>query len=46
MASDLSSVFTMLGATFHLAGPNGSRSVVASNFFTDLFKAALDENEI
>ncbi len=46
LASDLPTVFTMLWATFHLTDPNGSRSVVASNFFTDLFKAALDENEI
>ena len=45
-ASDLPTVFTMLGATFHLTGPNGSRSVVASNFFTDLFQTAMDKNEI
>ena len=46
LASDLPTVFKMLGATFHLTGLNGSRSVVTSNFFTDLFRAALDENEI
>jgi carbon-monoxide dehydrogenase medium subunit len=45
-ASDLPTVFTMLGATFHMTGPNGSRTVVAANFFTDLFETALDENEI
>ena len=45
-ASDLPTVFMMLGATFHMTGPNGPRSVVASNFFTDLFMTALDENEI
>jgi carbon-monoxide dehydrogenase medium subunit len=45
-SSDLPTVFTALGAIFHMTGPNGSRSVAASNFFTDLFETALDENEI
>lgn len=45
-ASDLPTVFTMLGAIFHITGPNGSRSVAAANFFTDLFQTALDKNEI
>lgn len=45
-ASDLPTAFTMLGATFHMVGPNGSRSVLAADFFTDLFETALEENEI
>lgn len=45
-ASDWPTVLTALGAIFHMTGPNGSRSVAASNFFTDLFATALDENEI
>jgi carbon-monoxide dehydrogenase medium subunit len=45
-ASDLPTVFTMLGAMFHMTGPNGSRTVAAPNFFTDLFATALDENDI
>ncbi len=45
-ASDLPTVFTMLGAQFHMVGPNGSRSVTAADFFIDLFETALTENEI
>ncbi|MDX1413308.1 MAG: xanthine dehydrogenase family protein subunit M [Candidatus Promineifilaceae bacterium] len=45
-ASDLPTVFTALGATFHITGSNGSRTVVAQSFFTDLFATALNKNEI
>lgn len=45
-ASDLPTVFLALGATFHAAGPNGTRSIDAANFFTGLFETALAENEI
>lgn len=45
-SSDLPTVFTMLGATFHIAGPNGSRSVAATDFFTDFFQTALAQYEI
>jgi aerobic carbon-monoxide dehydrogenase medium subunit len=45
-ASDLPTVFLALGATFHIAGPNGARSVAAANFFTGLFETALGENEV
>lgn len=45
-ASDLPTVFTALGATFHITGANGDRTVAASDFFTGLFETALGENEI
>jgi carbon-monoxide dehydrogenase medium subunit len=45
-ASDLPTVLTALGATFHITGPNGDRSVAATDFFTGLFETALAENEI
>jgi carbon-monoxide dehydrogenase medium subunit len=45
-ASDLPTVFLALGAIFHAAGPNGMRSIHASNFFTGLFATALAENEV
>ncbi|MFQ6113040.1 MAG: FAD binding domain-containing protein [bacterium] len=33
-SGDLASVFMVLGATFHLVGPNGRRNVHSSKFFT------------
>ncbi len=45
-ASDLPTVFTALGATFHITGPNGKRSVLADDFFVDLFTTALEEGEL
>jgi len=45
-ASDLPTVFIGLGATINLVGPNGSRSVAATDFFIDLFYTALEEDEL
>lgn len=45
-ASDLPTVFTALGATVHIDGPDGSRSVNANDFCTDLFTTDLNEHEI
>ena len=45
-ASDLPTVFTALGATVHVNGPDGTRQVDANDFWTDLFTTDLNENEI
>lgn len=45
-ASDLPTVFTALGATVHIEGPDGSRSVNANDFCTDLFTTDLNEHEM
>jgi len=45
-ASDLPTVLTALGATIHTTGPNGSRKIVADDFFTGLFATALQDGEI
>jgi carbon-monoxide dehydrogenase medium subunit len=45
-ASDLPTVFTALGATFNLEGPNGQRQVSAEEFFIDLFMTDLQQGEI
>jgi carbon-monoxide dehydrogenase medium subunit len=45
-ASDLPTVFMALGATFHIQGPGGSRSVNAEDFFVDLFMTALGDDEL
>ena len=45
-ASDLPTVLMAMGATFHMTGPDGDRSVEAGEFFTGLFETALAENEI
>ena len=37
-ASDLPTVFTALGATFHITGQEGSREVAANKFFLALFE--------
>ena len=45
-ASDLPAAALALGATLHLTGPGGSRSVSASDFFVDLMMTALQADEI
>ncbi|MDX1522384.1 MAG: FAD binding domain-containing protein, partial [Anaerolineae bacterium] len=45
-ASDLPTILTALGATFHLTGPGGDRTVAAADFFTGLFETALGEDEM
>lgn len=45
-ASDLPTVLTALGATFHLRGKTGERNVPATDFFVDLFQTALREDEL
>jgi carbon-monoxide dehydrogenase medium subunit len=45
-ASDMPTVLTALGATFHISSASGNRSVAASDFFIDLFTTALQEGEI
>lgn len=45
-ASDLPAVFLALGATIHLQGPNGPRTVSADDFFTGLLETAMDEGEL
>lgn len=45
-ASDLPTVLTALGATIHITGAGGDRTVAAPDFFTGLFETALAEGEI
>lgn len=45
-ASDLPAAALALGATLHVTGPGGSRSVSASDFFVDLMMTALQPDEI
>lgn len=45
-SSDLPTVLTALGATINIVGPQGERSVAASDFFTGLFETALQEGEL
>lgn len=45
-ASDLPAAALALNATLHVAGPNGNRSVSASDFFVDLMMTALQPDEI
>lgn len=45
-ASDLPTAFSALGATFHIQGPGGSRSVSADDFFIDLFMTDLGEDDL
>ncbi len=45
-ASDLPAAALALGATLHVAGSGGSRSVSASDFFVDLMMTALQADEI
>jgi carbon-monoxide dehydrogenase medium subunit len=45
-ASDLPTVLSALGATFHIQGPGGSRAVSADDFFVDLFMTALGDDDL
>lgn len=45
-ASDLPAVVMALGATMHLRGPGGERSVPAGEFFVDLMTTALQAGEV
>jgi aerobic carbon-monoxide dehydrogenase medium subunit len=45
-ASDLPTVFTALGGTFHVSGPSGDRAIPASEFFTGMFETAMADHEI
>lgn len=45
-AGDLGAVALALDATMHIAGPNGTRTVPAAEFFTDYFTTALEDGEI
>src|SRR5574341_14768 len=45
-ASDLPTILLALGATFHIAGANGERTVAADDFFTGLFQTAVGQGEI
>ena len=44
--SDLPAVLVALGATVHLHGPNGARSVPAREFFTGLLTTAMAPGEV
>lgn len=45
-AGDLGAPALALGASFVIAGPGGTRTVAASDFFVDLFETAIGEDEI
>jgi CO/xanthine dehydrogenase FAD-binding subunit len=45
-AGELGAVMLSLGARFYLRGPNGTRDVEASEFFTGLFGTALEADEM
>jgi len=45
-AGDLGAPALALGAQFVIAGPSGSRTVEADDFFVDLFETAIGEDEI
>lgn len=45
-AAEFPACILALGATLHVVGPNGSRSIPAEDFFLDVFETALDEGEI
>jgi carbon-monoxide dehydrogenase medium subunit len=45
-ASDMPTVLMALGATFHISGSGGNRTVAAGDFFVDLFTTALQDGEI
>jgi carbon-monoxide dehydrogenase medium subunit len=45
-ASDLPTVLVALGATVHVVGRGGRRSIAAADFFVDLFTTALGDGEI
>ncbi len=45
-AGDLGAPALALGAQFVIAGPSGTRTVEADDFFVDLFETAIGEDEI
>ena len=45
-AGDLGAPVLALGAQFVIAGPGGTRTVAADDFFVDLFETAIGEDEI
>jgi aerobic carbon-monoxide dehydrogenase medium subunit len=45
-ASDLPTVLTALGATIHVTGAGGDRSIAATDFFTGILETALKPGEI
>jgi carbon-monoxide dehydrogenase medium subunit len=45
-AGDLGAPALALGASFVIAGPSGTRTVAAADFFVDLFETAIGEDEI
>jgi carbon-monoxide dehydrogenase medium subunit len=45
-AGDLGAPALALDASFGIAGPGGTRSVAAADFFVDLFETAIGEDEI
>lgn len=45
-AGDLGAPALALGAQFVIAGPSGTRTVAADDFFVDLFETAVGEDEI
>ncbi len=45
-ASDMPAVLLALNATFTAQGPNGTRTIPASDFFQGLMTTALDEHEV
>ncbi|GAB2451248.1 xanthine dehydrogenase family protein subunit M [Nocardioides hungaricus] len=45
-AGDLGGPALALGASFAIAGPGGTRTVAADDFFVDLFETAIGEDEI
>lgn len=45
-ASDLPTVLTALGATIHVTGPSGNRTVAAASFFKGLFETDLGDGEL
>ena len=45
-AGDLGAPALALGATFTIAGPNGTRTVAADDFFEDLFTTAIGDGEL
>lgn len=45
-AAEFPACLLALGATLHICGPNGERSVEIEDFFLDLFETSLEEDEI
>jgi len=45
-AGDLGAPVLALGATFTIAGPGGTRTVAADDFFEDLFTTAIGDDEL